>query len=274
MVPGSTDPRPPSYWPAARCEPVASPRPASPATSARASGSCRSAEAGEQAGARPQPAVASRLLARTPYARAGRPPSRALESMAARRGVPTLTRARPCPDGGPVPKRGRRHTAEHGITCRRSPARPGAHPDRGGHILRRVPPGPFGGTSSKRFASASTAGQSSEAFRGRQAPRPGLPAMQSGAHRRRRCVKCNRARGSARPVRTLAVVVLNLLNAGALVLLALMYRRSGLQPPTSWKRHGLSSPRAAGHDPARCLPGLSRGNRERPPPTRVPDMAR
>ncbi len=41
------------------------------------------------------------------------------------------------------------------------------------------------------------------------------------------------------PVRTLAVVVLNLLNAGALVLLALTYRRSGLQPPTSWKSHGL-----------------------------------
>ncbi|WP_164016657.1 hypothetical protein [Pyxidicoccus trucidator] len=40
-------------------------------------------------------------------------------------------------------------------------------------------------------------------------------------------------------VRTLAVVVLNLLNAGALVLLALTYRRSGLQPPSSWKSHGL-----------------------------------
>ena len=41
------------------------------------------------------------------------------------------------------------------------------------------------------------------------------------------------------PVRTLAVVVLNLLNASALVLLALTYRRSGLQPPRNWKSHGL-----------------------------------
>jgi hypothetical protein len=41
------------------------------------------------------------------------------------------------------------------------------------------------------------------------------------------------------PVRTLMVVVLNLLNTGALVLLALTYRRSGLQPPRSWRTHGL-----------------------------------
>ncbi|QSQ19483.1 hypothetical protein JY651_29715 [Pyxidicoccus parkwayensis] len=41
------------------------------------------------------------------------------------------------------------------------------------------------------------------------------------------------------PVRTLAVVVVNILNPSALVLLALTYRRSGLQPPRSWKTNGL-----------------------------------
>jgi hypothetical protein len=41
------------------------------------------------------------------------------------------------------------------------------------------------------------------------------------------------------PVRVLIVLTLNLLNAGALVLLALTYRRSGLTPPRSWKSHGL-----------------------------------
>jgi len=40
-------------------------------------------------------------------------------------------------------------------------------------------------------------------------------------------------------VRTLLVVVLNLLNVSALVLLALTYRRSGLTPPRSWKTRGL-----------------------------------
>ena len=39
--------------------------------------------------------------------------------------------------------------------------------------------------------------------------------------------------------RTLLVVVLNLLNVSALVLLALTYRRSGLKPPRSWVGYGL-----------------------------------
>lgn len=46
-------------------------------------------------------------------------------------------------------------------------------------------------------------------------------------------------RSALAPVRTLAVLVLNILNPGALVLLALTYRRSGLQPPRSWKTNGL-----------------------------------
>ncbi|MBF5045930.1 hypothetical protein FGE12_26200 [Aggregicoccus sp. 17bor-14] len=41
------------------------------------------------------------------------------------------------------------------------------------------------------------------------------------------------------PVRTVLVVVVNLLNASALGLLALTYRRSGLRPPRSWKSYGL-----------------------------------
>lgn len=40
-------------------------------------------------------------------------------------------------------------------------------------------------------------------------------------------------------LRTALVVLLNAMNVSALVLLALTYRRSGLNPPRNWKTHGL-----------------------------------